>query len=156
MLKGVSSVLPGYAGGTKPNPTYEEVCSGNTGHAEVVQVEYDPTLVKYRILLTIFFASHDPTTMNRQGADVGTQYRSVVFFTTEAQREEATKFIQELNQSSKEGKEIVTEVKPLDKFWVAENYHHDFFAKNPGNPYCEVIINPKLEKVKKEFAELLK
>ncbi len=156
MLKGVSSVLPGYAGGTKPNPTYEEVCGGKTGHAEVARVEYDPAQVKYRTLLTIFFASHDPTTMNRQGPDVGTQYRSVVFYTTEAQRKEAGALIKELNESSQEGQPIVTEVKPLDKFWPAENYHHDYFAKNPGNPYCEVVINPKLDKVKKEFAELLK
>lgn len=156
MLKGVVSVLPGYSGGTKPNPTYEEVCSGKTGHAEAVRIEYDQKKVDYRTLLTIFFASHDPTTMNRQGPDVGTQYRSVIFYTTEAQKDEARKFIQELNDSSKEGRPIVTEVKPLDKFYEAENYHRDFFAKNPGNPYCQVVINPKLKKVQKEFANLLK
>lgn len=156
MLKGVSSVLPGYAGGAKENPTYEEVSSGKTGHAEVVQVEYDPKLVKYETLLTIFFASHDPTTMNRQGADVGTQYRSVIFYTTEDQKKEAEDFIKELNASSKMGAPIVTAVEPLDKFWVAENYHRDYFAKNPGNPYCEVVINPKLEHIKERFAELLK
>lgn len=156
MLKGVSSVLPGYAGGTKLNPTYEEVCSGKTGHAEVVKVEYDPALVKYRTLLTIFFASHDPTTKDRQGADVGSQYRSVVFYTTAEQKGEAEAFIQELNASSTKGAPIVTEVAPLDKFYEAENYHKDYFAKNPGNPYCEIVINPKLEKVKKEFAELLR
>lgn len=156
MIKGVISVMPGYAGGTKPNPTYEEVCSGKTGHAEGVRIEYDPKQVAYRTLLTIFFASHDPTTMNRQGPDVGTQYRSVIFHTTEAQKKEAVDFIKELNESSKEGNMIVTEVKPLDKFYEAENYHRDYFAKNPGNPYCEVVINPKLQKVRKEFAELLK
>lgn len=156
MLKGVSSVLPGYSGGKKPTPTYEEVSSGTTGHVEVAQVEYDPALVKYRTLLTIFFASHDPTIPNRQGADVGTQYRSVIFYTTKEQQDEAIKFIKELNASSKMGAPIVTTVEPLDKFWVAENYHRDFFAKNPGNPYCQIVINPKLENVKKEFAELLK
>lgn len=156
MLKGISSVLPGYAGGTKPNPTYEEVCGGGTGHAEVVRVEYDPAFVEYRTLLTIFFGSHDPTTKNRQGADVGSQYRSVIFYTTPEQQKEAGDFISALNASSKAGAPIVTEVQPLDKFWEAEEYHKDYFAKNPGNPYCEVVINPKLEKVKKEFAELLK
>ncbi len=156
MLKGVSSVLPGYAGGTKVNPTYEEVSSGTTGHAEVVKVEYDPAQVKYHTLMTIFFGSHDPTTKNRQGADVGSQYRSVIFSTTEGQKKEAEAFIKQLNDSSKMGAPIVTAVEPLDKFWEAEDYHKDYFAKNPGNPYCEIVINPKLEKVKKEFAELLK
>lgn len=156
MLKGVSSVEPGYAGGTKPNPTYEEVCGGGTSHAEVVRVEYDPAQVKYRTLLTIFFASHDSTTLNRQGADAGTQYRSVVFYTTGEQRGEALKFIEELNASTKEGSPVVTEVKPLDKFWPAENYHRDYYAKNKDKQYCRVIIAPKLQKVQKEFAELLK
>lgn len=156
MLKGVISVMPGYAGGTKPNPTYEEVCSGKTGHAEVVRIEYDPRKVAYRTLLTIFFASHDPTTMNRQGPDVGNQYRSVIFYTAEAQKKEAIDFIKELNESSKEGKPIVTEIKPLNKFYEAENYHRDYFAKNRGNQYCEVVINPKLQKVQKEFAKLIK
>jgi len=156
MLKGVTSVLPGYAGGIKPNPTYEEVTSGDTGHAEVVQIIYDPAQVAYTTLLTILFASHDPTTKNRQGNDVGTQYRSVIFYTTEQQKEEAEQFIKELNASSKAGKPIITEVQPLDKFYEAENYHRDYFAKNPGNPYCEAVINPKLEKVNKEFAKLLK
>ncbi|TSC83281.1 MAG: hypothetical protein G01um101419_111 [Parcubacteria group bacterium Gr01-1014_19] len=155
MLKGVSSVLPGYAGGTKPNPTYEEVCSGATGHAEVVRIEYDPAQVQYWTLLTIFFASHDPTTPNQQGADVGTQYRSVIFYTTDTQKSEAEKFIQSLNDSSKMGAPVVTEIKPLDKFWEAENYHRDYYAKNKNKPYCQVVINPKLEKVQKEFADLL-
>ena len=156
MLNGVKSVTPGYAGGTKPNPTYEEVCGGNTGHAEVVKIEYDPALVKYQMLLTIFFASHDATTLNRQGADVGTQYRSAIFYTTDRQKEESLKFITELNGSSKEGSAVVTEIKPLDKFYEAENYHRDYYAKNKDKPYCQVIIAPKLQKVQKEFAELLK
>jgi len=156
MLKGVESVMPGYSGGAKPNPTYEEISTGTTGHVEVVRVIYHPLQVQYRTLLTIFFASHDPTTMDRQGADVGSQYRSVVFYTTPEQEQEAKKFILELNESSKEGAPIVTEVRPLDAFYEAENYHRDYFAKNPGNPYCEVVINPKLKKIQKEFAELLK
>ncbi len=155
MLKGVSSVLPGYSGGAKPNPTYEEVCSGATGHAEVVRIEYDPAQVQYQTLLTIFFASHDPTTPNQQGADVGTQYRSVIFYTTDAQKSEAEEFIKSLNESSKMGAPVVTEIKPLDKFWEAENYHRDYYAKNKNQPYCQVVINPKLEKVQKEFADLL-
>ena len=156
MLRGVSSVLPGYAGGATENPTYEQVCEGNTGHVEVVRVEYDPSIVQYRDLLTVFFGSHDPTTKNRQGNDVGTQYRSVIFYTTPEQKSEAEKFIQEINASNKEGAVIVTDVESLKKFYVAENYHRDYFAKNPGNPYCERIINPKLEKVKEHFADLLK
>lgn len=155
MLKGVTSVLPGYSGGTVENPTYEQVCSGNTGHAEGVQIEYDPSLVSFRSLLTVFFGSHDPTTRNRQGADVGTQYRSVIFYTTPVQKEEIEKYIAEINASNSLGKPIVTEIEPLKKFWVAENYHQDYFASNPGNPYCEIVINPKLEKVSKEFASLI-
>ncbi|MEK7645068.1 MAG: peptide-methionine (S)-S-oxide reductase MsrA [Patescibacteria group bacterium] len=161
MLKGVSLVLPGYAGGTVANPTYAQVCDGNTGHAECVKVEYDSAQVSYRSLLTVFFGSHDPTTRNRQGADVGTQYRSVIFTTTPEQAAETKAFIAEINTSSKEGKTIVTDVEPLAvapspaQFWVAENYHQDYFARNPGNPYCELVINPKLEKVTAQFAELL-
>ena len=155
MLRGVSSVLPGYAGGTKENPTYSEVCDGTTGHAEVVRLEYDPHLVKVEDLLTVFFGSHDPTTLNRQGNDVGTQYRSVIFYTTEAQKNIANSFIKEINDSSPEGRKVVTDVLPLPKFYEAEDYHKDYFARNPGNPYCEVIINPKLEKVQAKYANLL-
>ncbi|MBU6370899.1 MAG: peptide-methionine (S)-S-oxide reductase MsrA [Patescibacteria group bacterium] len=155
MLKGVSSVEPGYAGGTVPNPTYEEVCTDDTGHAEVVKVEYDPALVKYETLLTIFFASHDPTTLNRQGNDVGTQYRSAIFYTTPEQKTKAEKFIADINASNKAGKPVVTEVVPLPEFYPAENYHRDYFAKNPNNSYCLLVINPKLEKVQKQFADLL-
>lgn len=156
MIRGVSSVLPGYAGGHIDNPTYEQVCGGNTGHAEGVQIEYDPQQVSLRSLLTVFFGSHDPTTRNQQGADVGTQYRSVIFYSTPEQKTEIEKFIREINDSNVHGRPVVTEVEPLTKFWVAENYHHDYFAQNPGNPYCEIVINPKLEKVQKEFADLLK
>jgi peptide-methionine (S)-S-oxide reductase len=156
MLKGATKVLPGYAGGTKENPTYLEVSSGNTGHAEVIYIEYDGAQVSYENLLTVFFGSHDPTTRNRQGNDIGTQYRSVIFYTTEDQKSVAEKFIKEINEGSLEGKSIVTELEPLTKFYEAEDYHKDYFANNPENPYCEIVINPKLEKVVKNFGELLK
>lgn len=156
MLRGVSSVLPGYSGGTKEDPTYEEVCSGKTGHAEVAFIEYDPDKVSYQTLLTVFFGSHDPTTLDRQGADVGTQYRSVIFFTTKTQQEEAIRFIQDINGSNSEGARVVTEVVPFTKFYAAEDYHKNYFKAHPENPYCEIVINPKLEKVKERFATLLK
>lgn len=156
MLDGVVSVVPGYAGGTKPNPTYDEVCGGLTGHAEVTRIEYDPTKIPFRTLLTVFFATHDPTTLNRQGPDVGTQYRSLILYTTPKQKEEAEAFIREVDASSKEGNPVVTIVAPLTTFYEAENYHHDYFAKNPEKAYCNLIISPKVEKVQKEFATLLK
>lgn len=156
MLEGVFSVTPGYAGGTTPDPTYEAVSSGRTGHAEVTKIEYDPEKIPFRTLLTVFFATHDPTTLNQQGADVGTQYRSAIFYTTEKQKEEAEKFIREVDESTKEGKPVVTEVKPLDKFYEAESYHKDYFEKNPSATYCNLVISPKVEKVQKQFAELLK
>ena len=156
MLKGVHVVKPGYAGGTTENPTYEQVSHGNTGHAEVIYIEYDPTLVSYKTLLTVFFASHDSTTLNRQGPDVGTQYRSVIFYTTPEQQEVALKMIKDIDSSSELGDPVVTEVSPLVKFYEAENYHHDYATKNATGRYCQVMINPKLQKVQKEFAELLK
>jgi peptide-methionine (S)-S-oxide reductase len=155
MMKGVTSVLPGYAGGHTINPTYDQVVSGQTGHAEVVQIEYDPQLVKYTDLLTVFFGSHDPTSINKQGNDVGEQYRSVIFYTTPTQKEEAESFIKGINDSHKEGKEVVTDVLPLDMFYEAEDYHKNYFATHPGNPYCEIIINPKLKKVTERYAHLL-
>jgi peptide-methionine (S)-S-oxide reductase len=156
VIRGVSKVLPGYAGGKTDNPTYEKVGRGDTGHAEVVYIEYDPAQVKYSDLLTVFFGSHDPTTMNRQGADIGTQYRSVIFYTTPEQKSEIEKFIKDINDSSKDGAPAVTEVMPFTKFYEAENYHKDYFANNPGNSYCQMVINPKLEKVQEKFAALLK
>jgi peptide-methionine (S)-S-oxide reductase len=155
-LKGVSSVLPGYAGGQKENPTYDEVCGGSTGHAEVIQIEYDPDQIKFRDLLTVFFATHDPTTLNRQGNDVGTQYRSVIFYTTEEQKRQSEDFIKELNDSNQEGKPVVTEINPLDKFYVAEDYHQNYYEKNKQAGYCQIIINPKLEKIQMKYTELLK
>lgn len=152
-LKGVASVMPGYAGGTTKNPTYEEVSSGTTGHAEVTRIEYDSTHVPYDDLLTVFFATHDPTTLNRQGADVGTQYRSAVFYTTEEQRQKAEAFIEKLNES---GEKVVTEVVPLDTFYAAEDYYQKYYEKNASAPYCQIVISPKLEKLEKQFSELLK
>ena len=158
MMKGVILVKPGYAGGTVQNPTYDQVSSGKTGHAEVIYIEYDPSVVEYKNLLTVFFGSHDPTTLNRQGADVGTQYRSVIFYTTPEQKEVAEKMIQEIDSSSEFGDPVVTEVVPLKDgdFYDAETYHQDYFANHPENMYCHVVINPKLEKVQKKFADLLK
>lgn len=152
-LWGVISVLSGYAGGTMPDPTYEQVCGGDTGHAEVIKVEFDPEQISYDDLLTVFFATHDPTTLNKQGNDIGTQYRSIILYTSEAQKEEAGKFIEELN---KEGKQVVTELKPLDKFYPAEEYHRRYFKKNPAKAYCQAVISPKLEKLRQKFEKLLK
>ncbi len=156
MLRGVSNVEPGYAGGRTENPSYEEVSTGRSGHVEVAKVDYDPALVSYRTLLTIFFASHDPTTLDRQGNDVGPQYRSVVFYTSNGQRDEAEAFIKEINESAELGEPVVTSVEPLDRFYPAEEYHRDYYARNRSAGYCQIIINPKLEKVKEKFAELLK
>ena len=155
MMEGVLRVVPGYAGGHVANPTYEQVCAGSTGHAEVVRIDYDPKRVAYRDLLTVFFASHDASQKNRQGDDVGEQYRSIILYTSEAQKAEAEAFIGELNASAREGKPIVTALEPLHDFYEAEDYHRDYFTKNPHARYCELIINPKLEKVQKEFAALL-
>ncbi|MDP3963270.1 MAG: peptide-methionine (S)-S-oxide reductase MsrA [bacterium] len=155
MLRGVHSVIPGYAGGSTERPTYEDVCRGGTGHAEVIQVEFNTSVIAYNDLLAVFFATHDPTTPNRQGGDTGPQYRSIILYTTISQKEAAEAFIMDLNASHPQGDRIVTEVKALDRFWLAENYHHDYYAKNPRQPYCELVINPKLDKAKKRFEKLL-
>lgn len=152
-LKGVISVLPGYSGGSTPNPTYEAVCSGKTGHAEVLKVEFNLNKISYNDLLTIFFATHDPTTLNRQGNDIGTQYRSLILYADENQKREAQKFIDKLNQK---GERVVTELKPLEKFYGAEEYHRNYYMKNPNKSYCQLVINPKLEKLRKNFSRLLK
>ncbi len=154
-LRGVISIMPGYAGGTKENPTYEEVSGGRTGHAEVIRIEYDPKEISYQDLLTVFFATHDPTTLNQQGNDVGTQYRSVILFTDDAQKIQASEFIKRLNESTPEGKLIVTEIKPLDYFYEAEDYHREYYRKNKSQAYCQIIINPKLKKLEEKFADLL-
>lgn len=154
-LAGVHSVTSGYCGGTTENPTYEEVCSGTTGHAEVVQIAYDPGLISYEEILEIFFTVHDPTTRNRQGADVGSQYRSAVFYHDEAQRAIGEAFIEELDTSDIFEDPIVTEREPLTAFYEAEGYHQDYYEKNPENSYCTVNIEPKLTKLRETFAEKL-
>jgi peptide-methionine (S)-S-oxide reductase len=153
MIRGVISVIPGYAGGVIPNPTYEHVCNGTTGHAEVVRVEYDSEKITLEEIFTVFFGSHDPTTMNRQGNDVGTQYRSIILYTNDEQKTAAEKYIAQLQ---KDGVNAVTTLEPLQKFYEAEDYHHNYFAKNPNQAYCSMVINPKLQKVKKKLAALLK
>ena len=156
MLRGVSSVEPGYAGGQTEQPTYEEVSTGKTGYAEVIRVEYDPSTIEYRDLMTVFFGSHDPTTLNRQGSDVGTQYRSVIFYSNPKQQKQAMAFIAELNATNIDGAKVVTEVVPLTKYYPAESYHQDYFTNHKEATYCQLVINPKLEKVQKKFANLLK
>jgi peptide-methionine (S)-S-oxide reductase len=155
-LAGVESVTPGYAGGSAESAKYELVSNGDTGHAEVIQIVYDPAVISFETLLTVFFASHDPSTINRQGNDVGSQYRSAIFYANEDQKNAALAFIAELNASSPEGKPIVTEVVPLDMFYPAENYHQNYYANNPEQAYCQIVINPKLQKIQEKFAELLK
>ena len=155
-LRGVKSVIPGYAGGSTKNPTYEEVCGGRTGHAEVIKIDFDPGEISFKDLLTVFFATHDPTTLNRQGNDVGTQYRSAILYADEEQKREAEVFIEELNASTAYGKPVVTTVEPLGEFYEAEDYHQKYYARNPYQPYCQYMIPPKLQKLHKQFAELLK
>ena len=155
MLRGVNSVMPGYAGGHTENPTYYEVAKGDTGHAEVIRIGFNPSQISYRDLLTVFFGTHDATQVNRQGNDVGTEYRSLVLYTDEKQKEEAESFIRELNASSKEGAPIATEVAPLGTFYAAEPEQLDYYARNREQGYCQIIIAPKLQKVQERFAELL-
>ncbi len=155
-LRGVESVESGYAGGQRPNPTYEQVCSGTTGHAEVVQVVFDPQVLSYGDLLKVFFSIHDPTTLNRQGADVGTQYRSAIFYHSPEQRATAEEVIRDLEERKLWDDPIVTEVTELDTFYPAEDYHRDYFARNPGQGYCNVVIAPKLAKFRQQYAEKLK
>jgi peptide-methionine (S)-S-oxide reductase len=155
-VKGVHGVESGYAGGQMKNPSYREVCNGNTGHAEVVQVHYDPNVVSYRDLLNIFFGIHDPTTLNRQGADVGTQYRSAIFYHNDEQKTIAETLIKDLETQKIFDNPIVTEVVPLDNFYMAEDYHQEYFAKNPYQPYCMAVVSPKVSKFRKHFQELLK
>lgn len=155
-LRGVLSVMPGYAGGSSKNPIYEEVCAGQTGHAEVIKIEFDPDGIAYKDLLTVFFATHDPTTLNRQGSDVGTQYRSTILYASEAQKRDAENFIRELNDSLSGGKPVVTEVEPLDEFYAAEEYHRKYYDNHSYQPYCLVTVNPKVKKLQKQFAGLLK
>lgn len=159
-LKGVKSVLPGYTGGNPPaggkNPTYEQVSEGNTGHVESIKIEFDPNIVSFDDLLAVFFNTHDPTTLNRQGNDVGTQYRSAIFYASEGQKQKAENLINELDTSKAFDKPVVTEVAPLGEFYTAEDYHQKYYESHKDQPYCQIIIAPKLEKLEKKFAELLK
>lgn len=155
-LDGVVDVKPGYSGGHVKNPTYEEVCTGNTGHAEVVEIKYDPEKVSFSDILEVFFETHDPTTLNRQGNDVGPQYRSVIFYHSEEQKQVAEKTIQLLEQEKVYNRPIVTAIEPFDKFYVAEDYHINYYERNKNKPYCELVITPKLEKFEKVFKDKLK
>ena len=155
-LKGVKEVLPGYTGGGIANPTYREVCSGLTGHAEVISVSYDETVISFKDLLEVFFKTHDPTTLNRQGADTGTQYRSAIFYLSESQKEISEKTIAQLNESGAYDNPIVTEIAEFKAFYEAEEYHKNYFLNNPEQGYCRMVVQPKVEKFKKVFSEKLK
>jgi peptide-methionine (S)-S-oxide reductase len=155
-LHGVQSVKSGYAGGKVENPTYKEVCGGSTGHAEVIQVHFDPAALDYADLLRVFFTVHDPTTKDRQGGDVGTQYRSIILYADDAQRETATAVLKEFEAEGVYPDPIVTEIVPLDKFWPAEAYHDEYFKRNPDQPYCRVVIDPKVAKFRKRFKDRLR
>jgi peptide-methionine (S)-S-oxide reductase len=155
-LKGVHSVVSGYTGGMTQNPTYEQVCSGTTGHAEAIRIEFNPAEISFRDLMTVFFATHDPTTLNRQGNDVGTQYRSAIFYADEQQKQEGAAFIKELNEAKTFSNPIVTTLEPLREFYPAEDYQQKFYANNPYQPYCQYMIPPKLNKLHKQFSTLLK
>ena len=155
-IKGVTAVTSGYSGGHIKNPSYKEVCTGRTGHAEVIQVEYDPDVVSYETLLEAFFLSHDPTQLNRQGADVGTQYRSVIFYHTKSQQMLAEEKKRQLNAEDAYGAPVVTEISAIENFYPAEDYHQDYYAANPNQPYCSRVVGPKLEKFRKVFKENLK
>lgn len=155
-IEGVTAVKSGYMGGHVDNPTYKQVCGGMTGHAEVTQIEFNPNKISFDELLQVFWKTHDPTTLNQQGADVGTQYRSAVFYHNETQKEKAESYKQKLNDAKAFDNPIVTEIVPAVKMYVAEDYHQNYFNENPGNPYCRMVISPKLEKLKAVFGDKLK
>lgn len=150
-LRGIMSVMSGYSGGNIENPSYENVSSGATGHLEAIQIEFDPVVIPYEKILEVFWATHDPTTLNRQGQDVGTQYRSAIFYHSAKQKEIAEKSKEKIQQSEKFKDNIVTEILPFDKFYKAEDYHQNFYDKNKSSPYCQIIINPKIKKLLEEF-----
>lgn len=155
-LKGVETVLPGYTGGQVKNPTYKEVCTGSTGHAEAIQITYDPEVITYRELLDVFFYTHDPTTLNRQGGDVGTQYRSAIFFHNKEQESDAKTIIAQLTEEGVYDDPIVTEVSPIDVFYQAEDYHRNYYNNNKNQGYCRAVINPKLDKFMKKYGSKTK
>ena len=155
-LKGVEDVVSGYSGGQTENPTYRQVCNGGTGHAEVAQIRFDPSVISFKDVLRVFFSVHDPTTMNRQGADIGTQYRSAIFYHNEEQKRDAKEVIKEITDEGVYDDPIVTEVVPFEKFWPAEDYHQEYFANNPNVPYCAAVVSPKVKKFRQKFADKLK
>jgi len=155
-LKGVEDVVSGYSGGHKPNPTYQEVCSETTGHAEVVQIKFDPAELSFKDLLRVYFTVHDPTQLNRQGNDIGTSYRSAIFYHSDEQKHAAEEVIEEINGEGIYDKPIVTEVTAFDKFWPAEDYHQEYFANNPSQPYCTAVVAPKVAKFRQKFGSRLK
>ena len=155
-LRGVERVVSGYSGGHTESPTYQEVCTGTTGHAEVIDVTFDPSEIDFADILRVFFTVHDPTTLNRQGGDIGTQYRSTIFYHSEAQKQAAEAVIREIDAAAIYPNPIVTEVVPFEKFWPAEDYHQEYFANNPNQPYCAAVIAPKVAKFRKMYAERLK
>ena len=154
-LKGVTRVRSGYAGGHKPNPTYEEVCGGDTGHAEVVQIEFDPSVISYKEILEVFFATHDPTTPDRQGNDIGPQYRSIILYHTPRQKEIAEEVMEEVEAAGIYADPLVTQLEPLTQFYPAEEYHEKYFRRNPFQPYCNFVIAPKVAKFRRRFADKL-
>ncbi|HJR06739.1 MAG TPA: peptide-methionine (S)-S-oxide reductase MsrA [Pyrinomonadaceae bacterium] len=155
-LRGVARVVSGYAGGDVPNPTYKAVCTGTTGHAEVVQVAFDPNVVSFKELLEVFFTIHDPTTLNRQGGDIGTQYRSAIFYHSPEQKETATQMIEQINSAHIWDAPVVTQIEPLTVFYPAEDYHQDYYQNNASQPYCRAVIAPKVSKFRKQYLEKLK
>jgi peptide-methionine (S)-S-oxide reductase len=155
-LKGVKRVESGYSGGTVPNPTYQQVCTGTTGHAEVVQITFDPEVISFKQLLRVFFTLHDPTTLNRQGADVGTQYRSIILYHNDEQKRNAEQVIKEIESAAVWDGPIVTQLKPFDAFYIAEDYHQEYYKQNPGQQYCQIVIAPKVAKLRKQYREHLK
>jgi peptide-methionine (S)-S-oxide reductase len=155
-LKGVEDVVSGYAGGHTENPTYRQVCDGNTGHAEVAQIKFDPSVISFKDVLRVFFSVHDPTTLNRQGNDVGTQYRSAIFYHNDQQRQDAEDVIKEITEEGVYDDPIVTEVTLFEKFWPAEDYHQEYFANNASQPYCAAVVAPKVAKFRQKFVSKLK
>jgi peptide-methionine (S)-S-oxide reductase len=155
-LRGVEKVESGYAGGTVANPTYEQVCSGKTGHAEVVQITFDPTVITYKDLLRVFFTVHDPTTPNRQGADVGTSYRSIILYHNDRQQLEASEVIREVTAARLWNAPIITQLEPFKSFYVAEQYHQEYFKNNPSQPYCQMVIAPKVRKFREHYTQRLR
>ncbi len=156
MLKGVESVVPGYTGGHLDNPNYDQVSTGVTGHAEAIKIEFDPSIISFKDILIVFFNTHDPTTLNRQGNDIGTQYRSAIFYMDDSQQKIAEDMLKEFSDAKAYDKPVVTELVPFAKFYEAEDYHHDYYENNKEAPYCQLVIAPKIEKLQKRFAELLK